>query len=81
MQIHIDDVVSATEIFLQQVLPTVGKPVEPGIEPHTRFFNAPGYSYTWKHIAETWSAVLTKNADMELAVKAVTADEAGFIAP
>lgn len=80
-QIHIDDVISATDVFLEQVLPTVGKPVAADIAPHTRYFNAPGYSYTWKHIAETWSAVLSHSAVRELPVKAVPMDQAGFIAP
>jgi hypothetical protein len=59
----------------------VGKPVDAGVSPHTRYFNAPGYSYTWEHIAETWSKVLSGNTDKDHKAKSVTMGEAGFIAP
>ncbi|WVW83203.1 hypothetical protein I302_105221 [Kwoniella bestiolae CBS 10118] len=80
--IHINDLLSAFDLFWTQVLSStsVSKAQIPK-DVSERYLFAPGYSVSWKHIAETWSRVFKDNFKRDIPVKNVSAEEAGFISP
>ncbi|WWC63318.1 uncharacterized protein I303_105918 [Kwoniella dejecticola CBS 10117] len=83
--IHIKDLLSAFDLFWGQVLASIKSKEEAKAQVpkdvSERYLFAPGYSVSWKRIAETWSKVFKDNFQRDVPVKNVSAEEAGFISP
>jgi hypothetical protein len=73
--------VSACDLFLSQVIRSHGETRDTPVAPHERYYLAPGYSVEWKRIAACWSKVLGENLKLDISVKNVAMEEAGFVSP
>ncbi|WWC97215.1 hypothetical protein V866_004094 [Kwoniella sp. B9012] len=79
--LHIQDLISAFDLFWVQVLSSIDSKGPIPKDASERYLFAPGYSVEWKRIAETWSKVFKDNFQLDLPVKNVPVEEAGFVSP